>query len=58
MASVVWTIGAREDLRRLIIFIGSDSETYAAALVGRIMPAVDYELFRNLSWFEKGSHGS
>ena len=41
MAAVLWTIGAREDLRQLIAFIGRDSETYAAVLVGRIMAAVD-----------------
>ena len=40
MASVLWTVGAREDLRQLIAFVGQDSETYAAIVVGRIMAAV------------------
>ena len=41
MASVLWTVGAREDLRQLIVFVGGDSETYAAIIAGRIMAAVD-----------------
>ena len=40
MASVLWTVGAREDLRQLIAFVSVDSETYAAIVGGRIMAAV------------------
>ena len=41
MASVLWTVGAREDLRQLIAFVSGDSETYAAVVAGRIMAAVN-----------------
>ena len=41
MASVRWTLGAREDLREIVSFISRHSETYAAALAGRIVAAVD-----------------
>ncbi len=41
MASVQWTLGAREDLRGIVSFIGQHSEAYGAALAGRIVAAVD-----------------
>ncbi len=41
MASVHWTVGAREDLRAIVEYIGQDSPTYAAATAGRITAAVE-----------------
>ena len=35
MASVRWTVGAKEDLREIVAFISKDSETYAATIAGR-----------------------
>lgn len=41
MASVRWTIGAREDLRGIVTFVSRYSEMYSAALATRIVLAVD-----------------
>ncbi len=41
MASVLWTVGAREDLHQLVAFVSGDSETYAAIVAGRILAAVN-----------------
>ena len=41
MASVRWTVGAREDLRGIVSFVSRYSEMYSAALVARIVFAVD-----------------
>jgi plasmid stabilization system protein ParE len=41
MASVRWTVGAREDLQGIVTFIGRHSEIYSAALATRIVLAVD-----------------
>ena len=41
MASVVWTVGAREDLSQLIAFISVDSVTYAAVAADRILAALN-----------------
>ena len=40
MASVRWTVGAREDLRAIFEYISRDSPTYAAAVAGRVVAAV------------------
>jgi plasmid stabilization system protein ParE len=37
VASVRWTLGAREDLREIVEYIGEDSPAYAAATAGRIV---------------------
>ncbi len=36
MASVEWTVGARENLREIVEFIAHDSPTYAASVAARI----------------------
>ncbi len=41
MASVLWTLGARDDLRDIIEFIARDSPTYAASTAERVLEAVD-----------------
>lgn len=41
MASVRWTVGAREDLRAIVEYVSQDSTMYAAALAGRIVAAVE-----------------
>jgi plasmid stabilization system protein ParE len=41
VASVRWTVGAREDLRDITGFIGKDSEVYAAVVAGRMVAAVE-----------------
>ena len=41
MASVRWTVGAREDLRAIVTYVSQDSPTYAAATGGRIVAAVE-----------------
>ncbi|MDZ4277959.1 MAG: type II toxin-antitoxin system RelE/ParE family toxin [Dehalococcoidia bacterium] len=41
MASIVWTVGARDDLRDTIDYIGRDSPTYAAATAERILGAAE-----------------
>lgn len=41
MASILWTVGARNDLRELVQFIAHDSPTYAAATADRILDAVE-----------------
>ena len=41
MASVRWTVGAWEDLRGLVSFVGRYSEMYGGALAARIVLAVD-----------------
>lgn len=41
MATVRWTLGAREDLREIVEYIGEDSITYAAAMAGRIVAAAE-----------------
>ena len=40
MASIRWTVGAKGDLREIVEYIGQDSPTYAAAMAGRILAAV------------------
>lgn len=40
MASIRWTLGARDDLREIVDYISQDSTTYAAATAGRIVAAV------------------
>jgi len=39
MASIRWTVGARNDLRDIIAFISKDSATYAAATADYILLA-------------------
>ncbi len=49
MASVYWSLGARDDIRQAVEFIGKDSPaspTYAASLVGRITAAIERLLER------------
>jgi plasmid stabilization system protein ParE len=41
VAIVLWTLGATQDLRDIIAFIGGDSEVYAATVAGRIVSAVE-----------------
>ena len=41
MASVRWTVGARDDLQEIVQYISRDSPTYAAAVAERIMAAID-----------------
>ena|SRR3990170_7295858 len=41
MASIHWTVGARDDLREIVEYISRDSLTYAASVVGRVIAAVD-----------------
>ena len=41
MASVYWSLGARDDIRQAVEFIGKDSPAYAASLVGRITAAIE-----------------
>ncbi len=41
MASIVWSVGATEDFRQLITFIGRDSEIYAATMASRLVAAID-----------------
>jgi plasmid stabilization system protein ParE len=40
VASVRWTVGARDDLREITEYISGDSPVYAAAMAGRILAAV------------------
>lgn len=41
MASVRWTVGARDDLKEVVAYVSRDSPTYAAALAGRILAGVE-----------------
>lgn len=41
MAAVRWTLGAREDLREIVEYIGQDSTAYAAAMAGRLIAAAE-----------------
>ena len=41
MASVRWTVGARDDLRRVIEYVSINSTAYAAALADRMLSAVE-----------------
>lgn len=41
MASIAWTVGARDDLRDVLEYISRDSATYAAATAERILDAID-----------------
>lgn len=41
MASILWTLSARDDLRATFEYISLDSPTYAAASVERFLDAVD-----------------
>jgi plasmid stabilization system protein ParE len=41
MASLRWTLGARQDLREIVEYIAQDSEAYAAAVAGRITAAIE-----------------
>jgi addiction module RelE/StbE family toxin len=41
VAQIRWTIGAQEDLREIVDFIGRDSAVYAEATADRIVGAVE-----------------
>ncbi len=41
MASIRWTVGAREDLREIVEYVSQGSTTYAGAIAGRIVAAVE-----------------
>lgn len=41
MATVRWTVGARDDLREIVEYISHDSPTYAVATAGRMLDAVE-----------------
>ncbi|MGH7207996.1 MAG: type II toxin-antitoxin system RelE/ParE family toxin [Nitrospiraceae bacterium] len=41
MATVRWTVGARADLRDIVMYISQDSAVYAAAWAGRIVATVE-----------------
>ncbi|HXH10048.1 MAG TPA: type II toxin-antitoxin system RelE/ParE family toxin [Alphaproteobacteria bacterium] len=41
MASIIWTVGAQDDLRGIVEYIGRDSTVYAADVAGRIVSAVE-----------------
>jgi len=41
VASIRWSVGAGEDLREVVEYIARDSATYAAAMAGRIVTAVE-----------------
>ena len=41
MASIVWSVRARDDLRSLSDFIAQDSPTYAAATVERVLQSIE-----------------
>jgi addiction module RelE/StbE family toxin len=41
VASIRWTVGAREDLREIFDYIGRDSTVYAAATVERIIATIE-----------------
>lgn len=41
MASVRWTVGARDDLQELVEFISRDSITYAASMARRLIAATE-----------------
>jgi toxin ParE1/3/4 len=41
VATILWTLGATQDLRDITAFISGDSEVYAATVAGRIVSAVE-----------------
>jgi toxin ParE1/3/4 len=41
VARIRWTVGAKEDLREIVQFIGRDSVAYAGATADRIVAAVE-----------------
>jgi toxin ParE1/3/4 len=41
VASIIWTVGAQEDLRGIVGYIGRDSTAYAAQVAGHIVSAVE-----------------
>ena len=41
MASIIWTVGAQEDLRGIVEYIGRDSAAYAARVAERIVSATE-----------------
>ena len=41
MASIIWAVGAREDLRQIIKFIRQDSTAFATAMAERVVSAVE-----------------
>lgn len=41
MASILWTVGARNDLRDVLNYIAADSPTYAALTADRILDGVE-----------------
>ncbi len=41
MASIFWTVGARDDLRDIVEYIATDSPTYGASTAERVLEAVD-----------------
>lgn len=41
MASIRWTIGARQNLKEIVTYIQRDSSVYAAEVAERLLAAVD-----------------
>ena len=41
MASILWTVGARKDLRDVLSYVAADSPTYAALTADRILEAIE-----------------
>jgi toxin ParE1/3/4 len=41
VASIRWTVGARDDLREIVQYIASDSPVYAGATAERMLDAVE-----------------
>ncbi len=41
MAAIHWTVGAQQDLREIVEYIGQDSAVYAASTAERLVTAVE-----------------
>jgi len=41
VAAIRWTVGAQQDLREIVEYIGQDSVVYAATMAERIVTAVE-----------------
>ena len=41
MATIRWTLGARQDFKELVTYVAQDSSVYAAILAERILEAVE-----------------
>ncbi len=41
MAAIHWTVGAQQDLREIVEYIGRDSVVYAASMAERLITAVE-----------------